>query len=239
MNILFFTHPGTNSKLIFEDIIQGYVDCGVNAFRINLFEMWKLCEEDDDEEMLSKTATLFTETVRRFIEENDIDFSVCMWANAIITLIMVDGKNFFEDNKTPILMHWLDAPQWAHTQLACTEPPNMFNGDYCYHYINNDGMAMEMKKVLEFKHVISLPNASPALVCCNPTAKVLMIYILMRKSLASSPSSLMSLLLMRRASFWRISRKLGFSLSISCSINSEGSRLSMPSEKQISYFFSS
>jgi hypothetical protein len=97
------------------------------------------------------------------VAEHEIDFCVCMWGNAPATLDEYDGKNFFDAHRLPILMHWLDAPQWAHQSQVLDVPRGVFNGPYCYHYINNSGTAQEMAGVLEFSNVITLSNAaSPA-----------------------------------------------------------------------------
>jgi hypothetical protein len=95
-----------------------------------------------------------------------------MWGNGPATLDDHGGQSFFDENGIPVLMHWLDAPQWAHRSQVLDAPRWMFNGKHSYHCINNGATAQEMVGVLGFDNIITMTNAaSPTSFAPTPLAQ--------------------------------------------------------------------
>ena|GEM_PF-1186936 len=160
LRILFLQHPGANSRDIFFDIIEGYREAGNEVFVLELGPLWarmRVCARPEDKDACVK---LFADTVLGFARANRIDLCVTMWANGHISLGSRGEESFFEHAGLPILMHWLDAPQWAHRGEVLDLPPSLLNGPNTFHAINNPETAKEMDRVLGFSNVIALSNAA-------------------------------------------------------------------------------
>ncbi len=158
--ILFLKHPGQNSRDIFSDVIEGYSQAGHEVFILELGPLWarhSACESAGTQEEL---VALFADTVLAFAQANRIDFAVSLWANGHFWLGQHDGKSFFEHVGLPVLLHWLDAPQWAHSGKILGLPSELFNGPNTRHLVNNLGTAQEMESVLKFENVMALSNAA-------------------------------------------------------------------------------
>ncbi len=128
MNILAFLQPGTNSREIFNDIIEGYQIAGNNIHIIDLSPLWAIKKESER----AICQNFFTELVCHSIINNKIDLCICLWGTAILALNRKNEENFFNDLKVPLIMHWLDSPQWAHGGNIAKLEKRYFNGAYCY-----------------------------------------------------------------------------------------------------------
>ncbi len=129
-------------------------------FLIELAPIWDNLDTFPAPELKKEFAGRVSEQVLAVAATHKIDFCVCMWGNGPATLADDGTQNFFDVNKLPILMHWLDAPQWAHQSQVLGVPRWAFNGPYNYHYINNSTTAQEMAGVLGFSNIITLSNAA-------------------------------------------------------------------------------
>ncbi len=158
--ILFLQHPGDNSRDIFGDIIDGYREAGHEVFILELGPLWNKTQRCEFGEAAKACTEMFTETILGFVWANRIDLCVSLWANGPLSLGDKNGGSFFEYAKLPMLMHWLDAPHWAHSGTVLDVPASFFNGPNSFHLINNVETAKEMDGVLGFSNVFPLSNAA-------------------------------------------------------------------------------
>ena len=159
MRLLFLMHPGTNSRDIFLDMIEGYRQAGHEAILLELGPTWQARESAEDLETNQRHAVVFAETLQAFVAFNRIDACVSMWGNGVEAAPLYEGKSFFEHIRRPILMHWLDAPQWADSPVLET-PAAVYNGPFSFHIINNEATASEMAGVLGFENIFTVGNAA-------------------------------------------------------------------------------
>ncbi|RMH11247.1 MAG: glycosyltransferase family 1 protein [Planctomycetota bacterium] len=153
MRVLFFTHPGTNSRDILLDMALGFEKAGHEVIQWELEPWANLFKSAGpaQKQVVAQATAMFS----RFIEANRIDLSIGMWANALGSLAhgFRDGQpvSFFELTGHPHLMFWLDAPHWAgggSMQELFGSP--LLRTERIRHYVNNAGIAREMMEVLGF-----------------------------------------------------------------------------------------
>lgn len=153
MRVLFFTHPGTNSRDIFLDMAGGFEKAGYQVIRWEL-EPWVGLYKAGGEQQRAVIQQA-TAMLARFIKSNCVDLSIGMWANGLTSVAHAfrDGQpaSFFEVIGHPHLMFWLDAPHWAGAGGAheLFGSP-LLRGGRIRHYVNNPGIAREMTDLLGF-----------------------------------------------------------------------------------------
>lgn len=157
MRILFFTHPGTNSRDILLDMAAGFEQAGHDVLRWELEPWLGLYKSGGDQHRA--VIQQATSLLARFVQVNRIELSIGMWANALSSLAATfrDGQptSFFEVIRHRHLMFWLDAPHWASgggMQELFGSP--LLQTDYIRHYVNNPGIAREMTDLLGFGQTI-------------------------------------------------------------------------------------
>ncbi len=160
LRIMFLVHPGTNSRDIFLDIIEGYQQAGHQTFLLDLGAYWTQRDKTDNIGTQIACITLYSGLVYRFILDNSIDLCISMWSNGVYSFPPQEGKSFFEKIGLPHLMYWLDAPQWAQDGMTFKNPPDLLNGPVSFHCINNSSTAAEMENILGFSNVLIIPNAA-------------------------------------------------------------------------------
>ncbi|MCP4594316.1 MAG: glycosyltransferase [bacterium] len=160
LRILAFQHPGTNSREIFADIIDGYREAGHEVLVVELAPLLARSHGSGDDESKSSMVTIVAETVLGIARANNVDLAVTLWGNAAVALGVWEGVSLFEHFHLPVIMHWLDAPQWAHEGKVPTELRPVLDGPHTIHAINNPGTAIEVKGVLGFNNVLTVGHAS-------------------------------------------------------------------------------
>lgn len=160
MRVMFFLQPGTNSRDIFRDMIDGFERSGCETLIWELKPVWDLYQRHQPirQALMSEMASI----VGALIRSNRVDLSVGMWANSLFSQAAGsrDGRpaTLFDLIEHPHLLFWLDAPHWAHEGgLSQHFGSGIFNGPSLHHLINNAGLAREMREVLGFGNVASLP----------------------------------------------------------------------------------
>ncbi len=158
MKVLFFVHPGTNSRDIFLDMIRGFERAGHEPVFWELAPHYQLTNrsaQTRQQAMIDLSGLLAT-----FVERNGIGLSVGMWANGLMAVMngMRDGHpaSFFEMIGLRHVMWWLDAPQWAHEGISA----QLYNSPLVHsahvsHLINNGATGREMQRVLGFGNVLA------------------------------------------------------------------------------------
>lgn len=153
MRIVFFTHPGTNSRDIFLDMARGFERGGHDVLRLEIEPIANVYKAAGASRV--PVIRQMTGMIAKFMDVNRVDFSVGMWANALGVLSQGvrngQPRSFFDVIERPHLMFWLDAPHWASGgSLAelCRSP--LLSGRYVRHYVNNPGISREMTEVLGF-----------------------------------------------------------------------------------------
>lgn len=147
MNILVLMHAGTNSRDIYQDMVSGCRAAGHRVTVLDITPFYSIYKHQDS--LREPLQTDLCWLVRQFIEDNQIELCMCMWAVAIDVLGMSNNDGqivpFFEAIKCPLLQIWLDAPERAHqgTIIGAFRTP-VVGSKYLYHYINNEGTAEEM-----------------------------------------------------------------------------------------------
>lgn len=158
--VLFFQQGGMLAHDVFADVIDGYRQAGHDVFVLDLDPLWARRSTAGSAAAHGECVGLFADTVRSLVTANGIGLAVCLWANGPFSLGAHQGRSFFEHYHVPVLMQWLDAPQWAHQGQVLTTPPAFLNGPYSFHQINNAATAQEMAGVLGFSNIITLSNAA-------------------------------------------------------------------------------
>jgi spore maturation protein CgeB len=154
-------HSGTNSRDIFLDIIDGYRDLGHNIVIFPLGPYWTHLEKASSEKEKSALTFFYAGMLAESVKENGINLCISMWGNGAAPFYMGSaGQDFYEYLGVPLLMHWLDAPQWAMNGSVVDSPTAMYNSPYKYHYTNNEAAAIEMDGIMGFKNIIVSPNAA-------------------------------------------------------------------------------
>lgn len=160
LRILFLQHPGTNSRDIFFDVIEGYQQAGAEVFIFDLTPYWAEFDRCPDIEQKKSRAELLANAIASFVQVNRIQLCVNLWASGVFSLPAHEPKSFFEQVGLPVLMQWLDAPQWAHESSILTTPTWLLNGPCSFHQINNEETADEAAGVLGFSNVLPINNAA-------------------------------------------------------------------------------
>lgn len=165
LRILCFLQPGTVSRALFLDFIDGLTRAGHTCLNLELSSIWKRMEAEPAKRAVIATAA--TRQVVAAITQHRIDLSISMWSNAISTLAhgSKDGKpaTCFElmpppQAPHPHLQYWLDAPQWAQGGTVRTLlPTGVFKSPCVYNYVNSPHTAEEMTRVLGFRHALGMP----------------------------------------------------------------------------------
>jgi spore maturation protein CgeB len=168
MNVLFFVQPGTNSRSTLLDLMKGFRRSGHDALHLDLEPVWSAVSRvEHDQALRYRLVSEFTAMVRTFLEENRIDLSVAMWANALTSMSAAAGPggaagaramSIFDLIPQKHLCYWLDAPQWAHDgelpSLMGTPLGDLLRSGQVYHAINNAATGAEMGEVFGMRNVI-------------------------------------------------------------------------------------
>ena len=73
--ILFLMHPGTNTRDIFLDIIEGYEQAGNQVYRLDLGAYWSQRDKTANKDTQVACITLYMGLVYRFLMDNKIDLA--------------------------------------------------------------------------------------------------------------------------------------------------------------------
>ncbi|MEM0984314.1 MAG: glycosyltransferase [Planctomycetota bacterium] len=161
MNVLFLLHQGTNSRDIFRGMIEGFRRAGHGVIVYELAPPMQIIQASPAPNRFAIQAHL-TQLLRSLIDANNIELCVGMWANGLlgVTNGTKEGRpaSFYEIAGVPLVMWWLDAPHWCQREVM--QP--LFNtpllaSDKVISLINNPATAAEMRRVMGFGEVISLP----------------------------------------------------------------------------------
>lgn len=159
MKVLFLLQPGTNSRSIFLDMIDGCRGAGHEAVVLELEPMWALRQRAPQQQPAVQGD--LARLVITYIQNNKVDLTVGMWANSLQTfgLTQVNGQasTVFDAINHPHLMFWLDTPERAHdASLAPLFNTGVFRSPNCFHMVNNAGSADEMQRVFNFTNSFGL-----------------------------------------------------------------------------------
>ncbi len=161
MRFLCFLQPGTNSRSIFRDMIVGFQRAGHEALIVELAPIWDQYAKAGANKPAAMSAV--TAEIARTVKSRRVDAALCMWGNALTTLMhMTDGagtpRTVFDEIGVPLVCYWLDAPHWAQGEsLHDVFGSPIFRGPSMRHIINNPGTAREMTDVLGFGRTLALP----------------------------------------------------------------------------------
>lgn len=159
MRILFFTHPGTNSRDILLDIRRGFEKAGHETITWELAPIWEMLQRATDRPARSSEIGKLVATL---IAANRIDASLGMWFNGVFSLPVIaqNGKaaTFFDALNAPHIAYWLDAPQWAHDNAMRQHfKTPLIAGPRVLHVVNSPSVAAEMNHVLSFGATLAMP----------------------------------------------------------------------------------
>lgn len=157
MRILFFLHPGTNSRSNFLDMIEGCRAAGHDCLIWELSPIWSLYQRAP-----SAAGALMDDVshlLMNFLVQNRIDLSVGMWANGPTAFSRPNQNgrfiSLFEFIKHPHLLMWLDSPERVQNgALMEYFECRFFDSPYLIHWINNKCSAAEMMEVFGFSKTI-------------------------------------------------------------------------------------
>lgn len=162
MRILFFLQPGGNSRSIFLDMIRGFQAAGHESVIMELAPVWAAYQQAGPNQAAAMSDV--TRQVAAVMTEQNIDAAACMWGNALTTLMhgMNNGRpeTVFDSLNVPLLCYWLDAPHWAQggSMHAAFGSP-ILRSPVLLNTINNVATAQEMRDILGFGRVVTLPYA--------------------------------------------------------------------------------
>ncbi len=179
MNVLVFLQPGTNSRSQFSDMARGFKQAGHNVIIWELEPMWQAYARAvqappvpgsgtaGGEAVRTRLTAEFGQVVKRFIEANDVRFSMAMWANALTSMspLLHEGKpcSIFDMLNIGGIKHthmcmWLDAPHWAHEgqvpAMLKTPGGQLLRSEHVCHFINNPGTGLDMERVFGMRNVL-------------------------------------------------------------------------------------
>jgi spore maturation protein CgeB len=163
MRLLALTHPGTCSRGLLEDTLDGYQRLGHEIIRFELEPYWAIRQSLG--ESYKTVAMQLGRVVMNLIERNGIDASVAMWCNATLSLPIVshpDGSlaSLMDHHGHVHIHHWWDAPHWHNNQGIHDEiVRGLFRGGWQAHLINNAATGGEMAALMGFRNVMPTPNA--------------------------------------------------------------------------------
>lgn len=164
MRVMVFTHPGTNSRDILLDVEEGFRDAGHEVIRCELEPLARTAALVSDPRQRAVLTNEIAHIVRSLIEANGIDFSLGMWANAVMSLGIGPAdpggalQTFSGRFGHPHVQFWLDAPHWASSGgIASLWGTPYVAEPGLLHVINNHGTAREMRDVLGFGRVLASP----------------------------------------------------------------------------------
>lgn len=172
MRTLFLRHPGTNSREILNDLIDGFERAGLEPMIVELGPLWQA------QERVSRSggdASAVTADVTRMIAEiiraNGVGLTVGLWANGVTSLSSgeVSGRpvSVFDQLGVPHVMWWLDAPQWAHRgQLERLYRSAVWQGAMLHGLINDASTGREASEVLGMGRMHALPYGVNERVLC-------------------------------------------------------------------------
>jgi Glycosyl transferases group 1 len=157
MKVLFFLHPGTNSRGILIDILNGFSAAGHTTVVADTAPAAEAMTANPAG--ANRIRELVTQQLATVITDGQIDLSVGMWANGLTTTIgtIAEGRyiTFFERLRSPHLLMWLDSPERAHQgTLRHVFKGKFFSLPYQFHFINNSETAREMRQMYGFDHVL-------------------------------------------------------------------------------------
>ena len=157
MNVLFLIQPGTNSRSIFLDMLDGVEKAGHSVFRMELQPFWQIQQRTGDQ--WSAIQGDLSQMLANYIRDHKIDITVSMWANALTTFGLFKQEEqlttLFDVMKHPHLLMWLDSPERAHDgSMVSLFRTTVFQSPHLYHFINNEGTAREMTDVLNMANVM-------------------------------------------------------------------------------------
>jgi spore maturation protein CgeB len=157
MTVLFFLHPGTNSRSQFTDLIKGFGQAGHTVIIWDTTQAAQLITAQPQNQAAIREQV--STQLGKLIRDRKIDMSVAMWGNGLglTSNHQIDGRvvTFFERLACPHLLMWLDAPERAHQESVRPVFKSGFFGlPYLFHFINNPVTAIEMREVYRFKNVL-------------------------------------------------------------------------------------
>jgi len=161
MRLLFLLQPGANSRSIFLDVIAGARALGHEAIIFELEPTWAITQRAGQQRQAVQGD--LSRLIASIIQQNDIDLTVGMWANALTTLGLVNlqGKlaTLFDAIEHPHLMIWLDAPERANDgSVIPLFGHGVMQSSWLFHFINNPGTAAEMTELFGFNPKTVLPS---------------------------------------------------------------------------------
>ena len=173
MKILALTHPGTNSRELFLDIVAGARDLGHEILTLELGPLRSVFNA------LRRQGPAATdaggELIHQLIDRNGIGLTMAMWSNGVRGLPLyektTDGTTIplLELLGHPLLHYWWDAPHWSNEGRDLDDVvQGLFRGESQFHYITSPATGQEMA-FMGFRNVICQPNGvNPDRFCPQP-----------------------------------------------------------------------
>ena len=161
MRLVAFVQPGTVSRRIFVDLLEGCVAAGHDVQVLDLAPVWNYLSDPAPDR--AERLAAFTRHVRTLLEQVRPDLTLGMWGNMLNLLMhqMESGgqvRTLFDDLAIPHACLWLDAPHWAQGgSVRHLLDSSIFASPTLIHLINNPATAGEMRDILGFGRVESLP----------------------------------------------------------------------------------
>jgi glycosyltransferase involved in cell wall biosynthesis len=157
VKVLFFLHPGANSRGILLDIIQGFAAAGHAKVVWDTTPAAAAITASPSKETAIRASV--TSQLSKIFVDHRIDLSIGMWGNGPCMTISenVNGRlvTMFERLRSPHLMVWLDSPERAHMEtIRKAFKSGFFKLPYLFSFINNSETAREMRQVYQFERVI-------------------------------------------------------------------------------------
>ncbi len=161
LRIVAFVQPGTVSRRIFVDMLESCVAAGHEVHVLDLAPVWNHLSEPAPDR--ADRLAGFTRHVRTLLEQVRPDLTVAMWGNMLNLLMHRMGpdravRTIFDDLGIPHVCLWLDAPHWAQGgSVRHLIDSSIYASPTLVHLVNNHATATEMRDVLGFGRVESLP----------------------------------------------------------------------------------
>lgn len=165
LRVLFFLHPGTNSRHIFLALMHGFEAAGHHVTSLDLGQLWAPRNRLTEASQRHALTSQFANALRQHFRQHQVDLTIGMWANGLVDLPVTPDplrpgklRPFADAVGVPHLCYWLDAPQWAADGSLLTHVgTGVFSGPRVFHIVNNQGLAAEMQSLFDMPRTLAVP----------------------------------------------------------------------------------
>lgn len=158
--VLFLLHQDKTDRDLFFDVVSGYRNAGHDVSILDMTPYWRSKESAQSEDAKQAADNLWGALVFQYAQQNQVQLCVSFGSRGVASLIPIEGKNFFEGISLAHLMHWERPPQWDDNDEVLRLQAFLTNGEFTYHHVACEPMAIEMQNMMDYRNIIPMPFAA-------------------------------------------------------------------------------